>query len=165
MTKEIIDNYKKHPRILELRLAVVHTLFTQEYGSEKTAHLFKTLCDISRINWTTISSIINRKDAVLLMSGKDRTRYRQEIVFMGTCFGENRIYIGKKYLGLSKRMMYEYKDRALDPNYFVNETWLDGLNYSVVLAGVDAYRIDLERFLEALDILSGVLGNVSVAKT
>lgn len=162
--KEILDLYRKHPRILELRLAMIHSVFVSEYGVERTAYLFKSICDAARINWTTISSIINRKDAVVLLGSKDKKRFRQEVIFMGMCYGESRLQVGKRYLGLSKRMMYEYNEKALDPSIFVNTMWLDGLDYSVVIAGVDAYRLDLDRFLEALTTLGKVIGNVPVAK-
>lgn len=157
MDKAILNRYKTHPRILELKLSVMHTVFTREYGLEKTAYIFKSICDVNKINWTSISSVINRKDLVNSLSSKERLRFRQEVIFAGLCFGDSRPVIGRKYLGLSRRMMYEYKDNLLDPDNYVTVDWLDRLDYNVAIAGVESYKNDIERFIEALYVLGGVI--------
>jgi hypothetical protein len=164
LSEEILVRHKRHPRILELRLAGMHSLFVHEYGSERATSFFKAIADLSRVNWTVISSVINRKDLISQISSRDLTRYRQEIVFMGACYGESRTSIGKRYLGLSRRMMYEYAENALDPRVFADENWIDGLNYTVSIAGVEAYRIEIERFLESLEKMGQVINDVPVAK-
>jgi len=158
MNKELIEKYRKHPRVLELKFIAMHTLFLAEYGTEKTSDLYKAFCDAARINWTTISSVFNRKEFIIALSTKDRLRYRQELILTGLCYGDNRTRIGRRYLGLSKRMMYEYYDNLLDPAVFMTQEWLDGLDYTVVVAGIDSYRLDIERFIEFVTNLGQVIG-------
>lgn len=163
--KEIFAKYRRHPRILELKFITLHSLFVGEYGAEKTASLFKEFCEVGRSNWTLISGIINRKEAITNLNIRDKMRYRQEVTFMGACYGENRIVTGRRYLGLSRRMMYEYKGNALEPQTFATQDWLSGLDYTVVVAGVDAYKLEIERFLEFILNLGKVIGYVPLAET
>lgn len=164
LTEEILLGYKRHPRVLELRLAGIHSLFVHEYGSDRTATFFKSIADLSRVNWTVVSGLINRKESISQIAIRDLTRYRQEVVFMGYCYGESRTAIGKRYLGLSRRMMYEAAGNALDPRVFVDDDWVAGLDYTISLAGVEAYKIEIERFLEAIEKIGQVISNSPIAK-
>jgi hypothetical protein len=159
-----LNEYRRHPRILELKLTSMHSLFLSEFGVEKTTNIFKGLCDVGRINWTIISSIINRKDVITEISKKDKLRYRQEVVFMGHCYGENRIRTGLRYLNLTKRVMYETEDKGLDVNVFATKTWLDGLDYTLTISGVEAYRLEIERFIDFILNLARVIGHVPMAE-
>jgi hypothetical protein len=165
MDKEInFYSYRKHPRILELKMVTLHTLFLSEYGVEKTSHIFKNICDVARINWTIISSIINRKDIILELARRDRLRYRQEIIFMGHCYGESRRIVGQRYLHVTKRVLYEVEDNALDLRKFATQEWLDGLDYTVTIGSVEAYQLEIERFIDFILNLARVIGHVPMAK-
>lgn len=135
-----------------------------EFGLENTATIFKGIADSARINWSILSSVIARKDLVLEASRTNRMRFRQELVFMGEIYNESRVSTMKRYLRISKRLLYESFEGKLLPQNFLNEEWLDSLDYSVVIAGNTAYSYELERFLNNLYIISEVIAGVSVAK-
>lgn len=149
--------YKKHPRILELRLIAKHSLFVSEFGYERTARLWETFCEVGRMNWTIIASIFSRKDSIAELNITDKIRFRQEMIFMGMVYGETRAKVGKKYLNVSKRILYESEGNYADPRSFVNEDWLDKLDYNVRIAGASAFSLEIERFLSFLDSLQNVV--------
>lgn len=163
--KKDLTEYRKHPRILELRFSLIHTNFVLEYGMEKTAEIFKSFCDIGGINWTMISGVIGRKEQILEANRNKRLRYRQEVVFMGEVYNEPRELVGRHYLRIARRLIYEYADGMIVPSRFINEQWLDDLDFSVIVAGVDAYKNEIERFLNFLAIMTEVTTGVPVAKT
>lgn len=156
--------YRKHPRILELRFLMIHSNFAMEFGLEHTAIMFEAICRAARINWSILSSVIGRQDVILGLSQTDRLRYRQELVFMGDIFNESRITVAKKYLRISKRLMYEAFDGMLIPTKFLNEEWLDKLDYHVVVAGNVAYSNELERFINYIAIMGELISHVPLAK-
>lgn len=158
------SRFKYHPRVLELRLTLMHSLFVSEYGSEKTAELFRAFCEAGNMNWSIIASTIGRKDAILKLAMQDRVRFRQEAMLMGLAWGENRTNTGRRYLGISRRLVYEIYDGALKPDVFLVEEWEDKLTYSIEVAGVAAYGLELRRFLDFLNLLAGVMSGVLVAK-
>lgn len=159
---ENLQEYKYHARLVELRLALLHSLFLREFGVERTANLFKGISDAFMLNWTVISSILNRKDKIYSPTGYNRTRFRQEVVFMGVVYGENREKVGKRYLNLSKKSMYN-KDE-LDPDKFMTNEWLDGLDYTVTVCGMEAYKLEAIRLLDAISAIARVVGDVPLAK-
>lgn len=159
-----LDKYRNHPRILELRFLLTHSNFAMEFGLENTAIIFEAICKAAKINWSILSSVIGRQEMVLGLSRTDRLRYRQEIVFMGDVYKESRLNVAKKYLRISKRLMYEAFDGMLLPQKFLNDEWLEKLDYNVVIAGNVAYSNELERFLNYLSIIGEVVTHVSMAK-
>lgn len=161
-----IDNkvYRKHPRMLELRFLMIHTNFVMEFGLENTAIIFKGISESARINWSILSSVIARKDLVLELNRTNRLRFRQELMFMGEVFEETRVNTMKRYLRISKRLMYESFGGMLLPNNFLNQEWLDQLDYTVKIAGNTAYAYELERFINHLSIMSEVISGVPMAK-
>lgn len=164
MDNEMLKRYKRHARVLELKFITLYSLFVAEYGTEKTYDLFKYFSIAGRLNWTLISGVFNRQELITDLSHRDKLRFRQEVIFMGMCYGENRTAVGTRYLRLSKRTMYQFTDNLLSPEVFLTQEWLEGLDYTVAVAGVEAYRLEIERFLEFVYTLSEVIGHVSVAK-
>lgn len=159
-----LKEYRSHPRMLELRFSLIHSNMVMQFGLDGTAHILKGICDSARINWGIISSVIGRKEMILDMNRTNKMRYRQEVVFMGDVFEESRINTMKNYMRVSKRLLYEGFDGMLLPQRFLNEEWIDGLDYSIVVAGNKAYSNELIRILNILSILSEVITGVSVAK-
>ena len=152
------DLIKYHPRILELRVTLIHSVFVLEFGTEKAMLLFREFCDIAMINYTIISSIIGRKHQILGMNRTDRLRYRQEVIAMGLAWGETREGTGAKYLNISRSYLYTGYSGMLRPEKFYTEEWIGLLDYSTVVAGVEAYRIECRRMIDFLEGLGRVVG-------
>lgn len=154
---------QKHPRVLELRLALFHSLMVAEYGDMMAMQFINTWCDMFSVNKTLINGIINQGPRIRKLRIMNRLRYRQEIIFMGMLFNEGRTEVAQKYLGLSKAYIYR-KDFPYDPRVFLNLEWLNTLDDNIVLCSIPAYKVEAERFFDALDRFIEVAGSVSVAK-
>lgn len=151
------EKYKTHPRILELRLVSIHSRFVSEFGYEQTAGMWQTFCEIGKMNWTIIASVFSRKDVITELNFTNKKQFRQEMIFMGMLYGETRAKVSKKYLNISKRMLYESEHGYADPKVFLTDEWLDNLDYSVKIAGAKAFSLEIERFLNFLDALRNVV--------
>lgn len=151
------ENLKYHPRVLELRVSLIHSMFVMEFGSEKTQLLFKEFCDIATINYTVIASMLGRKRQILKLNTIDKLRYRQEVLIMGLAWGETRENIGKKYLNITRSTLYGAFDGQLKTDVFFNERWAENLDYSIEVAGVDAFRIESTRLVNFFEGLSKVI--------
>lgn len=149
--------YRTHPRILELRLIALHSVFVSEFGYEQTANMWENFCTIGKMNWTIIASVFGRKDSIAELNATNRRRFRQEMIFMGMVYGETRAKVGKKYLNVSKRILYESEGNYADPRHFINEEWLDQLDYNVKIAGARAFALEIERFLNFLEAIGNVV--------
>jgi|LGOV01.1.fsa_nt_gb hypothetical protein len=158
-----LDEYKLHPRLLELRVVMIHHIIAKEYDLNVATNLFRILCDMFRIDWQKVNGIISQQRAVRRMYKTDRLRFRQELVLMGACNNEARYYIAERYLNLNKTTIYR-KEMKLKMSDFISERWLEELDENVVICGIPIYRFEAERFLTHLDIFLGALGRVSISK-
>lgn len=158
-----VTQYQRHPRIIELRMILLHGLFIAEYGDKFTVDFFKAWCDMNKINYTFIMSVINQKVRIKQMDITDKLRYRQEVIFTGHVYNEARDAVGARFLNLSRTFLYREKE-LFDPNIFVTKEWLDLLDLNVVICGVPQYNNEALRFIESLEHFLGVIGNVPLAK-
>lgn len=152
-----ITPYKRHPRVVELRLILVYNALVREFGDNYAQQFFRKWCDLNKINSVVIFGIIAQNPAIRKLSVTKKERYRQEVILAGFLCGKSRLKIAKQYLGLTPRFLYSSKyDFA--PEDFVTKEWLAGLDDHVVVCGVQNYRIEAERFLDALDMFTEVMG-------
>lgn len=159
-----LDPYKTHPRILELRIIMLHVILTRTYDFNTATELFKNLSGTFKCNWTLIQGILNRVFEIRKMEKIDVTRFRQEIVFMCLLYNESRYVAADRYLRISRATMYK-KSNNLNPKSFVTQEWLDILDENVKICGVKPYHNESIRFLESLELFLEALGRVSVPKT
>lgn len=157
-------DYIEHPRVLELKIAFIHSSFVREFGVEQASGLFMKFCELGRVNWTIISSVINRKDAIFSLKYSNPELFRQQVIFMGAQFGEGRTVVAGKYLGVSKKTIYTHLTHEYDIAKFVNEEWLQKLDISVTTTGVKQYANEVARFILFLTSIERAIGNVSMAK-
>ena len=61
MTEEMLIKYRKHPRILEIRLILLYDLFEREFGYNGVVDLFTGLCIGFKREKYLLDSIINQK--------------------------------------------------------------------------------------------------------
>lgn len=158
-----LTKYRNHPRILELRLAMLHKLMAEEYSAEIAVKFLHSLCDLFRCNWNVINQIINNVYNIRQMSKDSKKRWRQELVFMGMTLNETRYAIAKRYLDLNISNSYR-KEYNLTPSNFLTQEWVDELDASVVVCGLSAYRFEAERFMQEYDNMLEVMGRVLTSK-
>jgi hypothetical protein len=159
-----ITKYRSHPRVLELRLAMLFKMLSEEYDPETANRHLHNLCEIFRCNWNVINQIVNNVYTIRKISRDNRVRWRQELVFMGMTTNESRYRIAYRYLNLTVTSTYR-KEYRLSPTVFIDQEWLDKLDENVVICGLNAYRYEAERFLFEFDNYLEVLGRVLIPKT
>lgn len=168
--KEIIINgidiskYREHPRVLELRIIMIFNALATHYDNNIAMTLMRNLSDVFYSNWTLISGILNNWAVIRRMEKTNKTRYRQEVIFMGLVFGESRYYIADTYLGLSKSAVYR-KSLGLVPDDFITQEWLDELDNSITICGASHYKLEAIRYVEGFNMFREALGNVYTSRT
>lgn len=146
--------YKTHPRVVELRFIMIYDTFVKTIGVEDTNRLFSGICSGFRINVDVINGVLNRRFDIKRYLKTNKVRYRQDIIFMGKCFGESSYRIARKYLNTSPSNLYVNEYRLSE---FLNEEWLLRLADSVCHCGTEYYRNEIIRFIEAIEKLDRVL--------
>jgi len=159
-----ITKYRSHPRILELRLAMLFKMISEEYDNETANKHIHNLCETFRCNWNIVNQIINNVYNIRKLAKEDKVRWRQELVLMGLTINESRYRIANRYLNLSVASSYR-KCYNLTPKNYITQDWLNKLDESVVICGLTAYKYEAERFLFEFDNYLEVLGRVLIPKT
>ena len=54
------DEYKTHPRILELRVTAYYNMLVQEYGVNRASNFLKTFCEMTYVDFQKINGIVNQ---------------------------------------------------------------------------------------------------------
>lgn len=150
-----LATFKYHPRIMEMRLALIKNLLARQYGDEMTASLLQSLATMFQCNWSILNGIFNKDYRILNHPALGTLRKKQEIVFMGELYGETRYRIANTYLNMSPNYLYQSKEK-FNFNSFVDEEWLRPLNDEVVVCGVKAYAMEAKRFLVAFEAFTGI---------
>lgn len=161
--KKLKEDYKTHPRILELRLVLYYTMLSRAYGINKATEFYIALCQIMGIDWQKINGIINQLPKIRYLEKKDKKRYRQELVFMGFLYDETRYFIAKNIVNVSPASLYR-KDAGLNVDDFLSEEWLERLDETVTICGIPQYALEAKRFIQSYQEFMEVLGNVSASK-
>jgi hypothetical protein len=158
-----VSEYKRHPRILELRVILFYTMLSRQYGTHKATEFYRSMCKIMNVDWQKINGMINQIPKIRYLERYDKRRFRQELVFMGTLFKESRYFIAKHILNVSPATMYK-KTAGLKYDDFMSEEWLDKLDDSVAICGIPQYALEAQRWVESFNNFMETLGNVSSPK-
>lgn len=158
-----VSPYKEHPRMVELRLTLMFGVVSTEYGHNKAMTIFQKLCEMFRIDFAKLSTILNSLPSIHMLRKKSKWRYRQEVMFLGRLNNESKQQTAAKYLQRHYTTVYRQPEFH-DPDTFVTQEWLNGLNDNVVICGVEAYRLEAIRFIEDFEFFLEVLGNLSLSK-
>lgn len=156
ITKELLNKYKKHPRILEVRFILLFDLFEREFGYNNVMDIFNGLCIGFKRNKDLLDTVLARRFDIKRKSKTRKIKWRQEVMFMGMCYGETPYKIAKNYLLISPQNLYMHRDLN-DPRYFLTDEWLRDLDDEPVVSGNLIYRNEIKGFLEIIDGLTNVL--------
>lgn len=158
MTEEMLIKYRKHPRILEIRLILLYDLFEREFGYNGVVDLFTGLCIGFKREKYLLDSIINQRFDVKRKSKNDKIKWKQELLFMGMCYGETPYRVAKKYCNVTPSAFYTARTKHYyDPEQFITDEWLMSLDDECKIATSQMYRNEVKAFLEAIEGLSNVL--------
>lgn len=156
LTQELLDKYKKHPRILEVRFILLFDIFEREFGYMNVMSIFDGLCYGFKRSKELLDTVLNRRFDIKRKSKTSRIKWRQEVMFMGLCYGETPYKIAKYYLLIAPQNLYMNKE-INDPKVFVTDEWLRDLDDEAIIAGSKLYRDEIKGFLDVIDSLSRVL--------
>lgn len=155
LTKELLEQYRKHPRVLEVRFILLFDLFEREFGYNGVMSVIKGICLAFNRNSDLLDTIIARRFDIKRKAKTAKIKWRQEIMFMGLCYGETPYRIAKEYLMISPSNFYRKSaGETYDPNVFVTNKWLEELDDEVKIAGGHIYRNEIKGFLDVVDSLT-----------
>lgn len=156
INNDLLMKYKKHPRILEIRLILLYDLFEREFGYNGVVDLFNGLCVGFKREKYLLDSVISQRYDIKRKSKLDKIKWKQELLFMGMCYGETPYKVAKAYCGVTPSAFYQSRE-YYDPDIFVTEEWLMSLDDECKIATSQMYRNEVKAFLEAIDGLTSVL--------
>lgn len=158
LTKELLEQYRKHPRILEVRFILLFDLFEKEFGYNGVMDIFNGLCMGFKRNKDILDAIINKRFDIKRKSKTSVIKWRQEVMFMGMCYGDTAYKIAKDYLMIDPSNLYRREKKYIyDPKTFVTEEWLRSLDDEVKVTGGHIHRNEVRGFLEIMNSLTNVL--------
>lgn len=158
ITQDLLNKYKNHPRLLEVRLILLFDIFEREFGYMNVMNIFDGLCYGFGRSKELLDTVFNKRFDIKRKSKTSKTKWRQEVMFMGMCYGETPYKIAKYYLLITPSNLYrKSKDVTYDPEVFITDEWLRNLDDEVIIAGNRLYRDEIKGFLEVIDSLSNVL--------
>lgn len=153
--KEELLKYRYHPRVLELRLALIKAQIERQYGDETSMIYLKQMAEMFQCNWSLLVGIFMKDHKIISNPNIPAKRRKQETIFMGELYNETRHYISNHYLKMSSNYLYQSKGEH-SPEHFATEEWLKELDGEVVAIGVRAYALEAKRFVIAFDSLVGI---------
>lgn len=156
LTKDLLNQYKRHPRILEVRLILLFDLFEREFGYNGVMNIFDGLCIGFKRSKELLDTVLARRFDIKRKSKTSKIKWRQEVIFMGMCYGETPYKVAKNYLLIHPSNFYMNRE-INDPKEFVTDEWLMDLDDECKIAGNKLYRDEIKGFLEIIDSLSNVL--------
>lgn len=163
LTKELLEQYKKHPRILEVRFILLFDLFEKEFGYNGVMDIFNGLCIGFKRNKQVLDTVIAKRFDIKRKSKTSVVKWRQEVMFMAMCYGETPYKVAKHYLMVSPVNFYRSDRKFIyDPNVFVTEEWLRELDDEVKITGGLLHRNEVKGFLEIMNSLTNVLNRWKV---
>lgn len=143
-----ITDYKRHPRLLELRFVLTYDKWLKEFGG-MTDDLMTGLAEAFRCDINKLRAVASQAVNIKTVIKKSEWRYTQEVILIGELWGESRFAIVKKWLKKSLRSIYGKEDFNVE--HFITEEWLNKLDNEVVACGMKAYAVEVERFLDMLE--------------
>lgn len=155
MKEELLNKYKYHPRIMELRLATYKMQLERQYGEAQAMEMLQKLADLFQCNWTLLVGVFNKTQKIINYTSVNQKRKKQEIIFMGYLHDETRYYIAKHYLGMSINYLYQMKEEH-NPDEYASEDWLTQLDDEIIVCGVRSHATEAKRFIISFDNMLGV---------
>jgi hypothetical protein len=150
-----LEDYKNHPRILELKFSLFFAGLGREYNYNDTIHIFRGLAMAFQCHWETIKGLIDNIFEIRRLEKIEQVRFRQEVLFIAYLEGKNKSVVARQ-LNVKPTLMYS-KKYPYEAEEFINDEWLKRLDKSVTLSGIFQYKKELEKFMIGLESLRAAL--------
>lgn len=156
LNEKELEEYKTHPRVLEIRFITLFNMFEKELGYLQATKSFQAICDAFNCNMNLLQSIINRRFDIQRRSKTNFRRWRQEVIFSAYLYGESIYKVANIYFNVRPDTIYHQRE-LYDIERFLTNEWLDKFDNDICLCGEYAYRNEVVRFLEIIDNMSIIL--------
>ena len=150
-----LEEYKTHPRILEIRFILLFDMFEKEFGFQRALKMYEAICNSFNGSMNLLMGVINKRFDIKRKAKTKYTKWRQEVIFASYVYGETLYKAAREYFHLTPQSVYGNDN--YDVNKFVTHEWLTTLDNDVTLCGMSHYRMEVMRFNEVIDSLSNVL--------
>ena len=157
ISEELLEKYRKHPRILEIRFALSYKMFEDNYGTNMALGVFEGLCFGFKRNFSLINSVINKRFDIMRMSKTNRVRWKQEVTFVGACYKIKTSDLCRRYLNIAPTNFYSKNSNYLLDN-FIDKEWLEKLDDEAIICNSYVYQTEINGFLDMLNDLESILG-------
>ena len=117
-----LEEYKKHPRILEIRFILLFDMFEKEFGYQRTLKMYEAICSAFNGSMNLLMGLINKRFDIKRKAKTKYTRWRQEVIFAAYVHGETIYKVAKDYLNLTPQSLYNKE--TYDVADFVTPAWL-----------------------------------------
>lgn len=152
-----LNELKKHPRLVELRFALLYDDLIRSFGVEATTGLLSSIASAFLINNSIISALITKRIDIIAMRRTNKERFRQEVILLGKTLGYTDTDIATKLLKVSRQTYYSHGKHVYDIDEFLTNEWISELDYNTTVLGVTAYYNEIYRLLSILDTLKSVI--------
>ena len=150
-----IEEYKNHPRILEIRFVLLFDMFEKEFGYQRALKIYEAICYAFNGSMNLLMGLIHKRFDIKRKAKTKYTKWRQEVIFASYVYGESVYKAARDYLHVKPQNMYT--NEAYDINKFVTNEWLTTLDADVTLCGMSHYKNEVLRLNEIIDGLTNVL--------
>lgn len=158
LDKKLLEKYRKHPRIIEIRFIMTYRVLEREYGLTGALNLVEGLCSGFNRSFPLINNALSKRYDMFNWSRHNQVLWKQQVLFAGLCGGLTISKTCKTYLGVLPTNIYPFD--YYDPYNYVNDEWLDRLDDDVIACGNSQIRNEVIGFLDILEDLAKVLHNL-----
>lgn len=156
ITKELREKYKRHPRILEVRLILLFDMLEREFGYNGARDIFMGIAQGLKRNKDLLDVILSKRFDIKRKAKTNIYKWRQEVMFMGICYGDKVSKIAKDYMSISPVNMYR-KNTYSNPDEYITDEWLRSLDEEVYLTGSTIYRNEVSAYIDGVEGIANVL--------
>lgn len=152
---ELKERYKNHPRLLEVRFINIIEKLVDSVGlTGMYGFLDYVGKNFDNIDVSILHTIINKRPSI--KNVVPELKYKQELIFYG--FLETNLYnYGViNYLNLHKDSCFSHPNRY-HIKKFLNEEWLNDLDYEVVVLRDKLVALNVKNFLDVVRTMGYVL--------
>ena len=146
-----LEDYRDHPRILELKFSLLFANLSRDYNYNDTIHIFRGLTLSFQCHWETIKGLIDNIFEIRRLEKIEQVRFRQEVLFIAYLEGKNKSVVARQ-LNVKPTLLYS-KKYPYEVEEFLNDEWLKELDKSVTLSGIPQYKKELEKFVMGMESL------------
>ena len=144
MNEKDKENYKHHPRVLEVRFSMLMQIMEKEFGVVGTEKFLDTVCKVYSLNTEIMHQIFNNRFEIRRMSVTNRVEWFKTMVFVGYLYGI-KPYTVATYMGYNKSYPYVCK---LNEKELTSQDFLNKLNDQICLCRMSTHKVVLENFMD-----------------